>query len=167
MDLMLDWKLICSVGCRHRSEGLHLPARPARPSQPGLWAKTVPVLMPTVEAREGGEDVQHEGEGKLLSRSAVEPRAAGEGDEVQQEGWSAALPPDCIGQLIGVRGHNIQRLQRQLKLIKLTVVKKDGSDYLRIEAATQARLSSAQHALIDEVARYLRLASSTRKRKRE
>ena len=82
-------------------------------------------------------------------------------------GWSAALPPDCIGQLIGVRGHNIQRLQRQLKLIKLTVVKKDGSDYLRIEAATQARLSSAQHALIDEVARYLRLASSTRKRKRE
>ena len=81
-------------------------------------------------------------------------------------GWSAALPPDCIGQLIGARGHNIQRLQRELQLIKLTVVKKDGSEYLRIEAATQARLSSAQRALLDEVAWYLRPASSTRKRNR-
>ena len=41
------------------------------------------------------------------------------------------------------------------------------SIYMRMEAATQAKVSNAQHALADEVARYLRQAPSMRKRKRE
>ena len=45
-------------------------------------------------------------------------------------GWSAALPPDCIGRLIGARRHNIQRLQRQLELINLTVVKEINNFYI-------------------------------------
>ena len=55
----------------------------------------------------------------------------------------------------------------KLGLTKLTVDKRNGSEYLRIEAATEARVSYAQRVLAHEAARYLREAPSMRKRKRE
>ena len=71
-----------------------------------------------------------------------------------------------MSHIVGIQHHNINKLQRELGLTKLTVVtKRDGSEYLRIEAATQARVSNAQRALADEVAHYLRQAPSMRKRK--
>ena len=69
-------------------------------------------------------------------------------------GWSAPLPPECIGRLIGTGGRNIQRLEKELGATKLSVEPKNGSQCLRIEAPTEAILNNARRAVIDEVSRH-------------
>ena len=57
-------------------------------------------------------------------------------------GWSAPLVPECIPHSVGTHHHNVNKLQRELGLTKLTVDKRNGSEYLRIEAPTQAGVST-------------------------
>ena len=79
-------------------------------------------------------------------------------------GESAIIPQECIPRLIGTGGDNIRRLQRELQ-VKLLVVSKgdDGSQCVRIEAATQAKMESAQRSLLVEVDLLLQALSGSKK----
>ena len=81
-------------------------------------------------------------------------------------GWSTPLPPECIGPLIGRGGHNIQRLERELRVTRLSVEEKGGSQCVRIEAPTEASLTNARRVILDEVGRHLAWAGRPRKRPR-
>lgn len=79
-------------------------------------------------------------------------------------GESAIIPQQCIPRLIGPRGDNIHRLERELQ-VKLLVVSKgdDGSQCVLIEAARQAKMESAQRSLLVEVDLHLQALSGSKK----
>ena len=71
-------------------------------------------------------------------------------------GWSIALPPEMVGRFIGFQGRNIQELERSLQVKRLSVVKcSDGHEFVRIVAANQASVATAQCAIEDKVQQML------------
>ena len=68
------------------------------------------------------------------------------------EGLSVAFPQQCIGSLIGTRGRNIQSLERKFN-VKMSIITRDGCNYVHIVAHSQAALEKAKDAILSEVRR--------------
>ena len=80
----------------------------------------------------------------------------------EAEGWSHRLLKTIIGQFIGAQGRNVQTLERELGVRKLSVVTRDDAQYVHMLVATDHDVRKAQVAIGEKV-RELMSRSSTRR----